>query len=65
MSKQKLYLCDGYACDEHHKAYCYMNGGECRHTSHIEHSISKLTPDFPSTKFIPHGNSLFEEVTTK
>ena len=48
-----LYLCDGYACDEHHKKYCYMYGGGCCHTPHAEHSLSKITPDFPPTKFVP------------
>ena len=47
----KLYLCDGYACDEYHKKYCWMYGGNCCHTPHVEHALSKITPDFPPTKF--------------
>lgn len=48
----KLYLCDGYACDEHHKKYCWMCGGKCCHTPQVDHSLSTITPDFPPTKFV-------------
>ena len=51
--RDKLYFCDGQACDEYNKQYCYLYGGECRHTPHKEHSLSMITPDFPPTKFIP------------
>ena len=49
----RLYFCDGHACDEHDKKYCWMYGGECCHTPHVEHSLSTITPDFPPTKFVP------------
>lgn len=52
----RLYLCNGYACDEHAKKYCWMYGGECYHTPHVEHSLSTITPDFPPTKFVPFGD---------
>lgn len=60
----RLYLCNGYACDEHHKKHCWMHGGECWHTPHVEHSLSKITPDFPPTKFAPllDGNILVEQL---
>lgn len=53
----KLYFCNGYACDENNKQYCYRKGGECFHTPNLEHSISKITNDFPPTKFVPFGAS--------
>lgn len=50
---KKLYLCDGYACDEYHKQYCWRYGEECCHTPHVEHALSKVILNFPPTKFIP------------
>lgn len=50
--EEKLYFCDGEACEEYQKKCCYMYGGECHHTRHIEHSLSAVTTDFPPTKFI-------------
>lgn len=60
----KLYLCDGYACDEYHKKYCWMYGGECHYTPHIEHSLSAITSDFPPTKFmhIQTGSIVVEQL---
>lgn len=49
----KLYFCDGHACDDEKKVCCYMNNGTCNHTSDIMHSLSRHTPDFPPTKFVP------------
>lgn len=54
---QKLYFCDGNACDEHNKQYCYKNGGDCYYTPHAEHSLSKLIPDFPPTSFHSFGST--------
>lgn len=49
----KLYLCDGYACDEHNKQWCWRYGEECCYTPNVEHALSKVVPDFPPTKFVP------------
>lgn len=38
MSNRVLYLCDGNQCPTE-KASC-KRGGECRHTSNIEHAIN-------------------------
>ena len=63
----RLYLCDGYACDEYDKKYCWMYGGECCHTPHVEHSLSTITPDFPPTKFVPlrAGTIVIEQLDEK
>ena len=49
---KKLYLCDGQACGNKPE-YCYLNGGECLHTTNVEHSLkAKLQDKFPPTKFV-------------
>ena len=49
---KKLYICDGQACEGKAK-YCYLNGGECLHTTNVEHSLkAKLQDKFPPTKFV-------------
>ncbi len=47
----KSYLCDGKrpCCSS---SYCYVNGGECMHTAHMENSISKKYPEFAPTYFM-------------
>ena len=51
MSK-KLYLCNGQACGSNPE-YCYLNCGECLHTTNVEHSLkAKLQDKFPPTKFV-------------
>lgn len=66
MSK-KLYLCDGQACGNNPE-YCYLNGGECFHTTNVEHSLKRIYGDkfFQTTfvKFSPEADTgiLEEEI---
>ena len=64
---QKLYICDGYACDNSKKSSsCYRNGGPCYGTPHKEHALSQLVPDFPPTVFIPiHNGAIYVEELDK
>lgn len=60
-----LYICDGYACGNSEKPrWCYRNGGLCYTTSHKEHALSQLVPDFPPTVFTPirNGSIYVEEL---
>lgn len=49
-----LYLCDGKieSCKE--KDGCYQRGGECRHTSNIEHAANFQRP-YNNSGFIEYG----------
>ena len=63
----KLYLCDGHGCNLEHPEVCYKNGGECIHTSDLEHSIKKKLGDvFPETIWHNplHGELQIEEVNS-
>ena len=58
--KTKLYICDGCACLGN-ASNCYINGGDCVHTSKEEHSIKKrLGDDFPPTTFVNIRGTLVE-----
>lgn len=60
-SSKCIYICDGLACRGEN---CYIRGGECTHTSHIEHSIKKrLGDDFPPTTFIEVGDGTAEQIS--
>lgn len=61
MEKRKLYFCDGAACDDDKKTFCYLQGECCHHTPKPEHAISKLDPNFPPTQFTLFVNTLIEE----
>lgn len=49
-----LYLCDGKVESCKKKDGCYQRGGECRHTSNIEHAANFQKP-YKSSGFVEYG----------
>ncbi len=47
------YLCDGKV-ENCKKDNCYQRGGECRHTSNIEHAINFKKP-YKNSGFVEYG----------